>query len=134
MIVPFEFAHLVSLRLQPEQAHAKPSRAVVQRLEAEGVAFSYLDEDGHAVMCGGLLPFEDQGAMAWSWIGADAGPHMLALVRESRRVLASHEDEWPVMRALTLVEFGAGNRFLKDRKSTRLNSSHIQKSRMPSSA
>ena len=32
-----------------------------------------------------------------------------------------------------LVEFGSGSS-KKDRKSTRLNSSHIQKSRMPSSA
>ena len=35
---------------------------------------------------------------------------------------------------LILIELKGGNDGLKDRKSTRLNSSHIQKSRMPSSA
>ena len=38
------------------------------------------------------------------------------------------------MRTVTDYTFGVIPMFLLDRKSTRLNSSHIQKSRMPSSA
>ena len=38
------------------------------------------------------------------------------------------------VKAGDIIEVTFGNRPIKDRKSTRLNSSHIQKSRMPSSA
>ena len=41
----------------------------------------------------------------------------------------------PLLESVALAEAcGAARVFVKDRKSTRLNSSHIQKSRMPSSA
>ena len=42
--------------------------------------------------------------------------------------------EKDVKRTLTKLQEEFGESFLQDRKSTRLNSSHIQKSRMPSSA
>ena len=52
-----------------------------------------------------------------------------ATVREALEALARECVDRPV----ELVEVASGWR-LQDRKSTRLNSSHIQKSRMPSSA
>ena len=45
----------------------------------------------------------------------------------------SREDEGSVYARNTIIERVTGIK-VKDRKSTRLNSSHIQKSRMPSSA
>ena len=54
-----------------------------------------------------------------------------ASVRGRLRAVRTAEGWYPVLRA------GAGRvvgRVYRDRKSTRLNSSHIQKSRMPSSA
>ena len=50
-------------------------------------------------------------------------------------VLADFADAFGVRRALRLLKAPKERTFaLRDRKSTRLNSSHIQKSRMPSSA
>ena len=46
-------------------------------------------------------------------------------------VTGLRRDQWGTRSSIAKVELDAAN---KDRKSTRLNSSHIQKSRMPSSA
>ena len=51
--------------------------------------------------------------------------------------MAPREPRWPYYLGVVEVEQGnasAAEAALRDRKSTRLNSSHIQKSRMPSSA
>ena len=61
----------------------------------------------------------------------------VALVREEWRVVDRWWTEEPVSRRYFEVVLQSGENavvFREDRKSTRLNSSHIQKSRMPSSA
>lgn len=112
-LVPFTLERWENLALQPEQAHESPTLNNALRLEAEGESYAFVDLEGHTIACGGLYPFGSGQAMAWSYVGKDAGPHLRRLVRESRAVLASHQDRWPVMRAATLVEFEAGHRLLK---------------------
>ena len=55
-------------------------------------------------------------------------PHTLSVVTLN---LWHDQGDWPKRLSLILAEM---RRLRPDRKSTRLNSSHIQKSRMPSSA
>ena len=63
-----------------------------------------------------------------------------ALKGEELAGLARQVPEWNVVdahhisRSFKFRDFRGALDFVKDRKSTRLNSSHIQKSRMPSSA
>ena len=95
--------------------------------------------------------FREQGYVNGAWASADSGatikvnnpatgeiigsvPDMGAA--EARRAIEAADDAWPAWRAKTAKERAAILRkwYDLDRKSTRLNSSHIQKSRMPSSA
>ena len=46
----------------------------------------------------------------------------------------THGNAWNAINPEYAARMRAQNKFKTDRKSTRLNSSHIQKSRMPSSA
>lgn len=112
-LVPFTLERWQDIALQPQQEHESPTLNNFLRLEAEGESFAFIDQDGHTIACGGFYPYGDGQAYAWSYVGADAGQHMARLVRESRAVLASRQDRWPVMRAATLVEFEAGHRLLK---------------------
>ena len=62
-----------------------------------------------------------------------AGKGSFALVTPSQqRVQAGRKDSTPSTREMTDIKGRVAD--MEDRKSTRLNSSHIQKSRMPSSA
>ena len=57
---------------------------------------------------------------------------ILARLKENRVILERHGK--PVAVMVDYAQYEKFEAMLEDRKSTRLNSSHIQKSRMPSSA
>ena len=53
------------------------------------------------------------------------------IIKELRKLIVGQED---IINQVLLTLFVGGNSLIVDRKSTRLNSSHSQQSRMPSSA
>ena len=73
-------------------------------------------------------------APRWTEVFDAPVAHLWALARDSKGVL--YAAGGPGARVFRIPPGGAGASFFEteDRKSTRLNSSHIQKSRMPSSA
>ena len=105
--VPFTLERWRDVILQPEQTRDHD--------QIEGVLHSgmvaFVDEKDHCVACGGLWPASDSMAVAWAYIGADAGRHMVALLRAARRVLRA--SLWPEVRSGALAEFPAGNRMLE---------------------
>jgi RimJ/RimL family protein N-acetyltransferase len=109
MVVPFRPDHLDLVTLQPAQAYL---RANVSRGHAEFAAthpsFSGFVGD-EIVGCAGILPCWENRALAWSWIGAAAGRHMVAITRAVRQFL----DAQPYRRVeITVdVEFDAGHRW-----------------------
>lgn len=109
IVVPFQPDHLDRLALQPAQAYL---RATVRREHAEFAAthpsFTGLDGD-EIVGCAGILPAWEGRALAWSWIGAAAGRHMVAITRAVRRFL----DAQPYRRVEMTVDvnFDEGHRW-----------------------
>lgn len=73
-----------------------------------GPAFQVL-RDGVPVAAGGLVEIRPHHATAWAYVGADAGPAMVALTRAVRRVVGSRAYE----RVDTTVQgdFEAGHRW-----------------------
>lgn len=112
-LVPFTYERWLDLKLQPEQAHEAPTLDKFLALDHGGEAYCLIDENGHTLMAGGAWHYDDNVAVIWSYVGADSGPRMLTLARESRLRLSSFQTRWPVLRALTLKDFGPGHRLLK---------------------
>jgi len=110
IVVPFEPHHIEMLSLQPAQAYL---RAMVTREHAEFAAtqpsFTGLLAGGDVVGCAGILPAWQGRAMAWSWVGAAAGRHMVSITRAVHRFL----DAQPHRRVeMTVdVDFDAGHRW-----------------------
>lgn len=106
---PFTFERWLDVALQPEQMHEGPKPEVAAVL-SNGYAVAMVDAQGHTVGCGGLCPVKDGEAVAWTYIGRDAGRHMLALVREMRRAIEA--GGYRVVKAATIDGFGPGCRML----------------------
>lgn len=107
---PFTFERWADVALQPEQEHEPANRAQAAVM-SNGHAVAMVDQvTGHTIGCGGLCPVKDGEAVAWTYIGRDAGPHLVALVREMRRVL--DDARYPVVKAATLQGFAPGERML----------------------
>jgi len=85
-VVPFAPAHLVGFNVQPAQrsAFALQPDAVSAPF---GQAWTAL-ADGVPVGCAGFVEVWDGRAYAWALLAAHAGPHMIALTRAIRCVLA----------------------------------------------
>jgi hypothetical protein len=84
----FKAEDLFLLRPQPRQ---EPTHRMVGRDLAESLeAFeSYTVIDGARVIaCGGLVPQWANRSLAWAYLSADAGRHMVAITRIVRRFLA----------------------------------------------
>ena len=111
--VPFSFAVWADVALQPEQIHEPPTEAYAERLARDGVAFAVADDEGHTIGVGGLYPVGPGQAVAWTYIGRDAGPYMLPIIRTIRAVLKQHENRWPLVRATVIKDFAAGERLIR---------------------
>jgi hypothetical protein len=109
---PFTLERWRDVRLQPAQKHEPPSPGYADRLVAEGAAWAYDDAEGHTIAVGGLYPVGPGQAVAWTYLGADCGRYMTALVRAMREAIATHKERWPVVRAAVLADFEAGRRLM----------------------
>lgn len=108
----FTFERFADVALQPEQLHEPPSLEYFAVL-SRGHAVAMVDGQGHTVGCGGLCPVKDGSeAVAWTYIGRDAGAHMTGLMREMRRALRERAGRFEVIKTATLGGFGPGCRML----------------------
>lgn len=111
-IVPFLPEHALALHLQPMQQVSEPpfSPTEAQAL-AGGPAYSAVGEDGTVYAAAGLLPQWEGRAIAWAALAWNAGPHLMRITREVRRVLAAA----PFRRIETPVdaEFLAARRWIE---------------------
>lgn len=77
-----------------------------------GDTWTFVDDAGHCIAIGGLFEAVSGVAVAWAYIGADAGPHMVALAFKARRILNDNAGRWLVIRSGALSDFKAGLRLL----------------------
>jgi hypothetical protein len=107
--VPFTLERWRDVVLQPEQRrdHGDAMTAF------DGPTWTYVDEVDHCLAVGGLYPVTEHVAVAWAYIGRDAGRVMPALFLKARRVLRAHRERWPIIRSGALVDFAAGHRLLE---------------------
>jgi hypothetical protein len=83
----FHVEHLQRMRLQPAQQHLAP-RLNDETLEflAGLEAYTVMVED-EPIACAGLMEIWPGRAMAWSYLSATAGAHMLGVTRAVRAFL-----------------------------------------------
>lgn len=110
--VPFTLARWRDVVLQPEQETEPPTEEGAALLMSQGATWAYEDGAGHTIACGGLYPVGPGQAVAWSYIGADAGRHMAGIVRAMRSAIATHKDRWPIVRCTVVRGFAAGRRLM----------------------
>lgn len=106
--VPFSLDRLNDIALQPQQRRDHFDLEAV----VNGPVWTFVDDDGHCVACGGLYQASEFVAVAWAFIGADSGPVMPALFLKARKILRENRHRWPVIRSGALEDFEAGNRLL----------------------
>ena len=110
--VPFEYFHLQTLDVQPEQASqlAKDTATQYQIMLESPIAYTAL-VGGVPVACGGLIPVWSERAIAWSFLGASLRPHMNAVHRFVFHML----DTAPVRRleAWVRCDHTAGHRWME---------------------
>lgn len=106
-LVPLQVHHLRAINPQPAQAAevAQEGYSV-----PAGDAWAALVGDV-PVACGGLIPVWGLRAYAWALIDRDAGPHMRALTREIRSLLAC--SGWERIEMAVDAEFEAGARWAR---------------------
>lgn len=106
--VPFSLQAWHDIVLQPQQ-----TRNHLDFMAVDGPIWTFVDDGGHCLACGGLYPAMDGIAVAWAYIGADCGPVMPALFKRARAALLEGLTHWPVIRSGALADFAAGNRLLE---------------------
>lgn len=109
--LPFTLERWADVALQPEQLH-EPANHEHAAVLSNGHAVAMVDASGHTIGCGGLCPVGGDEAVAWTYIGRDAGQHMLGLVRLMRETLAEATGRYRVIKAATLDGFAPGCRML----------------------
>lgn len=87
IIVPFDPAHLRGFVPQPAQAEDFAWQPAAPAAEL-GEAYTVIQE-GRAICCAGIMPIWPGRAYSWALLAADAGPYMLGLTREVRRVVGA---------------------------------------------
>lgn len=110
--VPFTYERWCDVRLQANQTHDGPREDAAAAFIERGANWAYVDRTGHTVAVGGLFPVEDEQAFAWTYLGADCGPHMVGLVRAMRRAIKENRNRWPIVRAAVLKDFEPGHRLM----------------------
>lgn len=87
---------LAAIKVQPGQAGELAAIADLRLhghyLCQKGPALQVL-RDGVPVAAGGLVEIRPHHATAWAYVGADAGPAMVALTRAVRRVIGARAYE-----------------------------------------
>lgn len=111
-LVAFDPVHLERLDVQPAQAWFTPllaDRSYGEALAAAGPAFTLLADDGATIACGGCVERWENVAQAWMLVAADAGPHLLPMLRAVRGFLA--QARWRRIEAA--ATFSQGRRMLR---------------------
>lgn len=113
-IVPFRAWHLQAIKLQPAQGHFIGSLMDLNYgLMLEGTtAFTAMDDQGQVIACCGCEERWENCATAWALLSADAGKHMVWLVRAVRGFIW-HAAPWHRVEAAVDVGFDAGDRLVK---------------------
>lgn len=110
-IVPFKAEHILALQLQDEQAYSKPfiTEEYAKWLEGE-YAFTAL-VDGKPIAVAGVTELWANRALMWSFLGKDAGPHLLAIHKATLRAIKALP--YRRLEADTPCDFVEGHRWLK---------------------
>lgn len=108
VIVPFKAEHLLGLRLQPAQVSAP----LVTAEQAAGLGHAYTAlVDDRPVACAGLYELWPGRALAWAYVGVDAGHEFIAITRAVRRHLEAAS--WRRVEAYVDAGFENGHRWVK---------------------
>lgn len=109
-VVDFKAEHLESLGLQESQAYLSSwvTPAMAETLESHP-SFTGIAE-GKIIGCAGIIPIWQGRAMAWAYIGEDAGKHFVKVHREVKKFL----DNCYIKRIEATVDagFDAGHRWM----------------------
>lgn len=110
-VIPYRPEHLLKLQLQEGQAYGQSMLTPELAASLVGDLTFTAMADGEPIAVGGVTPLWENRALAWTFIGENAGPHFVALHRAVRRVL----DLAPYRRieADTPCEFEQGHRWLR---------------------
>ena len=103
--IALEQHHLRLLRPQDAQAHEATDEALSAPVGQGWTAVV----DGLPICCGGIVPVWPGRAYAWALLDRDAGPHMLALTRGIRSLLAGAG--WRRLEMAVDAEFLPGKRW-----------------------
>ncbi|MFO1465871.1 MAG: hypothetical protein U1F35_05435 [Steroidobacteraceae bacterium] len=89
LAAPFHIDDIEGLPAErlPERARDWYSREYVQAIAAQGPAFTGRI-NGKVVILAGIAYDEQRRGWLWSFLATDTGPHMLAITRTVKRVLA----------------------------------------------
>lgn len=111
VIAKYAPEHLIALQLQPAQAYCQ-SQITPEVLAdvAELEAYTAL-VDGEPVAIAGLIEMWPGRAIAWSFVGANAGPHMVRITRAVERFLGLCEHRR--IEAYVDPNFEAGHRWMR---------------------
>jgi hypothetical protein len=87
IVEPFKAEHLARMRVQEAQLMeaASLSPAMLRALEATDAWATLID--GEVLLVGGLAEMWAGRAVLWSYVSANAGPHMVRLTKGVRRLL-----------------------------------------------
>lgn len=110
-ITPFKAEDFLAIDPQPAQEWVRGQIKLEQLRAIEGTTAWTGSVDGKPVWCFGWSEVYPTRALVWTYIGADAGPHLVAMHREAVRLL----DAMPHKRIETEVDcdFEQGHRWVR---------------------
>ncbi len=110
--VPFRAEHLQGLELQRSQAWTQDRLAVADQRTLEGPLSSTLMEDGHPLVCVGVVAFTEHRALLWTFFSGEVTAYNFRAVHSwAKKFLQSLK--FRRIEATTEVDFEQGNRWLK---------------------
>jgi len=115
-MLPFKAEHLAVLDLQDAQKGESPpwrDVSVMRSLEGPWSYTGFAARDGilRPVVAGGVLQLWPSTGLAWAFVGRDAGPHLLGMIKRTRAVFAT--TDFQRIEAHVHTEFKAGHRLVK---------------------
>lgn len=109
-IAPFKVEHLEQIVAQEAQRNLGQWMNAEQARSLEGpYAFSGIEE-GEVLICAGLAPIWGNRAMAWAYVGKNAGKRMVAITKAVLRCLKACP--FDRIEATVDYEFTAGHRWV----------------------
>lgn len=109
---PFRAQHLMYLTPQAAQKEARAAMLTTEYADLIENNFGLSAWNGvRCVGAAGCVPIFKHRAVAWALLAEDAGPHMLAIARKVRRVMAVLD--YKRIEIAVHHDFEAGNRFAR---------------------